>query len=137
MIEIEEMYTRELVKANPNKIYVFGDNLHRKGIGGQAIIRGLPNTFGIATKAKPSQINDSYFSDSRFNLYFDMIKTDIEGLMFLRDQGKTIVFPKGGLGTGLSDMPNKCPVLFRVMNEMLLKEFGFDNTTGRLVKQIN
>lgn len=133
MIETCKFYSRELVQSNPHKIYVFGDNTHRKGNGGQAVIRGLLNTFGIATKLKPSQEPNSYFSDARFNTYLDIIKTDIEGLKFLRDKGKTIVFPEGGLGTGLSDMPNQCPVLFDTMNRILLEEFGFDNTSGRLV----
>lgn len=48
---------------NPKVLYVFGDNLERKGFGGQAYeMRGEPNAFGIATKRLASH----YFPDSYF-----------------------------------------------------------------------
>lgn len=55
-------YTVEMLRANPDKIYVFGDNAQRYGKKGQSIIREEPNAFGIATKIKPYWSNDSYFS---------------------------------------------------------------------------
>lgn len=35
-------------------------------------------------------------------------------------------FPEHGLGTGLSEMPNRCPLLFKRMNEVLYERFGID-----------
>ena len=47
----EEWYSIEQCRANPRAIYVFGDNLLRKGLGGQAKeMRGEPNTLGIVSK---------------------------------------------------------------------------------------
>jgi hypothetical protein len=132
-IEVTDVYTRELVQSTPNVLYVFGDNTWRRGNGGQAIIRGLPNTFGIATKLKPSQEEDSYFTDNSSNLKYildDIIKLDI---IRKSNNYDVIMFPSGGLGTGLSKMPEKCPKLFDVMNDALLGNFGFDNTNGTIV----
>lgn len=54
-IEIaHEPYTPELLRANREKIYVFGDNMKRYGKRGQAVIRDEPNAFGVATKRHPS-----------------------------------------------------------------------------------
>lgn len=65
-IEIQEEYfSIEQCLHNPDKIYVFGDNLIKKGLGGQAQIRNCPNAFGISTKRFPSMSLDSFFSDKR------------------------------------------------------------------------
>jgi hypothetical protein len=43
--------TREMVQADRNTVYVFGDNVARHGLGGQAkAMRGEPNTIGVSTK---------------------------------------------------------------------------------------
>jgi hypothetical protein len=47
------IYRRDL-RANPESLYLFGDNTKRVGIGGQAReMRGEPNAVGIATKNAP------------------------------------------------------------------------------------
>lgn len=58
-----EQYTPKLLRANPDKVYVFGDNMKGFGKGGQAIIRDEPNAFGIPTKRYPSKDDWAYFSD--------------------------------------------------------------------------
>lgn len=48
-------------------IYLFGDNLLRKGLGGQAKeMRGEPNTLGIVSKKYPSNSLSSFYSDGDF-----------------------------------------------------------------------
>jgi len=52
-IETVSRYTPEILKANPDKVYLFGDNLEKVGRGpgaGQAIIRDEPNAYGIPKK---------------------------------------------------------------------------------------
>ena len=56
-------FTRQTVRDNSHCVFVFGDNTERKGFGGQAVIRGLPNTFGIVTKILPNITEESYMSD--------------------------------------------------------------------------
>lgn len=123
----DEMYSVELCRLNPNKLYVFGDNSARFGSAGQAVIRNEPNAYGIATKKTPWV----YMSDSD-NDMAECISRDVLGLLDIRSMGvMTIVFPAGGLGTGLARMSSECPKLFSHLNSLLLK-FGVSNTVNGL-----
>tara|TARA_R110000744_G_C19371770_1_gene563142 strand:+ start:17260 stop:17679 length:420 start_codon:yes stop_codon:yes gene_type:complete len=124
-IEIcSEKYTSSLLVLNPNKIFVFGDNIKRYGKGGQAVIRHQPNAYGIATKRYPSKDDWAYFSDKEDE--FTCVLDDLRGLYFL-SKTHTIVFPCGGIGTGLADMENRSPRLFIEMNRILKEHFGYVN----------
>ena len=47
----DKVITRDKIKENPDVLYLFGDKLLRKGLGGQAKeMRGEPNTLGIVSK---------------------------------------------------------------------------------------
>ena len=123
-VELQKHFSVEDCNNNPDKIYVFGDNLIHKGKGGQAIIRDCRNTYGIPTKRAPSMNSNAFFSD-RFDEY-EAIKAKIEKLIIL-DHCKTditFVFPTAGLGTGLAKMNQTSPKLFKYMNKMLHKFFG-------------
>lgn len=41
--------TDQLLNNNPNALFVFGDNLIRKGYGGAAALRDHPQAFGFVT----------------------------------------------------------------------------------------
>lgn len=129
-IEIEEKYTLELVRANPNKLFIFGDNFMRYGKDGQAIIRDEPNSYGICTKKAPLKRKEAYFTDCEIFTNMDIIRLDIDTLLevWKNESRKILVFPKGGIG--LSDMKNKCPHTFNFMNKHLYMVFGFDNEKG-------
>ena len=59
--------SREFVRANRDRIFLFGDNLAGKGFGGQAAaMRGEPNCVGIPTKKFPSNRDDAFFTDLEF-----------------------------------------------------------------------
>ena len=123
-VEIQKIFSIEDCNNNPNKIYIFGDNLCGIGKGGQAIIRDCSNAFGIPTKRAPSMYGNAFFSD-QFDEY-EAVKAKIEKLITL-DRYKTditFVFPTAGLGTGLAQMKTKSPKLFKYMNEQLNKHFG-------------
>ena len=61
-IEVESrMFTERLLRENPHKIFVFGDNMKRYGKRGQAVIRDEPNAYGVATKRYPSMDNWAFF----------------------------------------------------------------------------
>lgn len=122
-IEIEyKLYTPELLRQNPDKIYVFGDNMKRYGRGGQAVIRDEPNAFGIATKRYPSMEDWAFFSDKDDE--FDCVLNDLRGLYIL-SKTHTIIFPKAGIGTGLADMEKRSFALWSKMNSILKDYFGY------------
>jgi alkylated DNA repair dioxygenase AlkB len=136
-VEVEpNYYTSELLKANPNKIYVFGDNTQRKGTKGQAIIRGVKNAMGIATKFKPDTTEDSYFNDDTISENIGDIDSDIENIKTRLENNPTftLVFPKDGLGTGLAKLKEKAPQTYAYLKQRLLEEFGFNNDTGEISK---
>jgi hypothetical protein len=54
----QEWITRKDLRENPDKRYVFGDNVERRGYGGQAKeMRGEPNAIGVVTKWAPRRVN--------------------------------------------------------------------------------
>jgi hypothetical protein len=122
-------YTTALLKANPDKIYVFGDNITQTGKGGQAIIRDEENAFGIPTKVSPNTYEKAYFTDKMYEGAVFLIDTAIEKI---KADGRTVVFPKDGLGTGLAKMQEKAPETYAYLKQRLLEEFGFNNDTGTI-----
>lgn len=131
MIEIfKGEWNEKIVKSNPDKIYVFGDNNLRTGKKGQSIIRDCPNTIGLRTKKKPSTSTDSYYTDDEYSQNRSLIQEDVENIKWEMLTGKTIVFSSGGYGTGLSELPTRAPKTFDFLCNILISEFGFDNRVG-------
>lgn len=108
-VETMRHITRDIVRANPEKIFLFGDNLIGIGYGGQAKeMRGEPNAIGIPTKKKPSMSPDSFFTDDEYESNIIAI-----GKAFNRiPDNCTVVLPQAGLGTGLAKLPEKAPKTF-------------------------
>lgn len=123
----ETFITREMVRDNPHEIYLFGDNVERKGFGGQAgEMRGEPNSVGIATKRRPDNSLFSYFQDSAFAGNKVIIDQDFEELetkvhMLEKELGieVTVVIPEAGLGTGLAKLDVMAPKTFAYLQERL------------------
>ena len=130
---------RSDLRANPRVLYIFGDNLDREGMGGQAKeMRGEPNAFGIATKRKISHgYPEDYFHDGEpdtievlkgefwalqkkvRNDYF-VIQNDRKVTTHDSDYNyDAIVIPSDGIGTGLSKMPQYAPQALEFINERL------------------
>jgi uncharacterized phage-like protein YoqJ len=126
-IEIRERITRQDLRAEPDKIFLFGDNLKQAGYGGQAKeMRGEENAVGIPTKKVPSNREDSFFTDKEF----DANKKAIDEAFGKIPPGKTIVVPRGGIGTGLARLEEKAPQTFAYLNAKL-SGIGFDNRRGQ------
>jgi len=120
MIEYRKYITRKYIKENPNKIFLFGDNLQRRGLGGQAKeMRREPNAIGIPTKKKPSMRDGSFFTDDEFqdNIHhIDMALLEIWSIKPGFDSNKDIVvLPKMGLGTVLAKLKEKSPLTYQYL----------------------
>jgi len=101
---------REDLQANPHVLYLFGDNLKRQGLGGQAKeMRGEPNAVGIATKKLPSQYENSFFSDDDAELFLEHYHKDILRVENHLNRMNLVVIPMDGLGSGLSELPTRAP----------------------------
>ncbi len=104
--------TRQDLRGNPEAVFVFGDNVERRGYGGQAAaMRGEPNAIGVATKWKPSMSAAAFFDDSIECQV--AVMQDLKKVQDALDAGKTVYVPKDGIGTGLSRLFATAPNLDR------------------------
>ena len=116
MIIFQHRIYRIDLRANPDVLYVFGDNVDRVGLGGQAgEMRGEPNAVGVATKWSPFMNESAFFNDVDYDGIAKIIDADFEPLFKAAMNGKTIIIPADGLGTGLSEMPTRCPKLYQLV----------------------
>lgn len=110
--ETIKKYDVDTVRSNPDKLYIFGDNTEGWGKGGQAIIRDESNAFGISTKDSPRE----FMSDNNFEANKARIDADIEAI---KADGRPIVFPEDGIGTGRADLKNKAPKTWNYLEEQI------------------
>lgn len=111
-----DFYNQGLVRRYRSTQFVFGDNLHRNGYGGQAIIRDAPNARGIATKRSCAEAMTGTPAD------FEAVIRDIRNVEAVINSGAMVLFPilKNGnssLGCGLADLPRIAPHLYGMIND--------------------
>ena len=94
------MIDAQYLKDHPKDIFVFGDNLLRKGTGGAAALRYNPNTYGFITKKAPSLDDSAYFTPKEYLFVFlkelKQLRLNIE-----LNPDKTVLISK--LGSGLAN----------------------------------
>lgn len=122
-VEHSSYITRRQIRRNPHKLFLFGDNLQRRGLGGQAReMRGEPNAIGIPTKKRPARTPDAYFTDEEFDAnraaidraFLEMVER------LLASVGPSIlVIPSAGLGTGRAELKQRAPRTFAYLENRL------------------
>lgn len=119
MIIFKRYILRTDLVANPDTYYLFGDNVKRYGLGGQAReMRGEPNAIGIATKWAPDNLRASYFSDENEKC-LEIVQADFAKVFDLVKNNKDIVVPADGLGTGLSNLQLHAPELLKFIGDQI------------------
>lgn len=120
-VERMRFITRDCVRANPDKIFLFGDNLELRGFSGQAgAMRGEPNAVGIPTKKSPSYSPDAFFTDGEFERNKSAIDLAFAKLAeAVTDSTRSIVIPSGGLGTGRAQLKERAPRTFAHLQSRL------------------
>lgn len=112
--------TRDVVRANRHKIFLFGDNILMKGYGGQAKeMRNEWNTLGIPTKWLPRMNIQAFFTDDDFDLIKQKIDHVLKGLR--QSSFQIVVIPANGIGTGLARLDKTAPKIFKYLQEQLEK----------------
>jgi hypothetical protein len=109
-------YSPALCRAMPTCLFIFGDNLLGFGKGGQAIIRGQPNSFGIPTKRKPAMSSGSFFCDNS-EADLDAVLLRLQTLWAYLESGQTIVIPvtengDPSLGLERARLDKKAPTIY-------------------------
>ena len=120
-VERRQFITREYVRANRDKLFLFGDNLERRGFGGQAAaMRREPNAIGIPTKKSPSYRDDAFSSDDEFEQNKASIDAAFAEIMrAITDSIRVIVIPSDGLGTGRAQLERRAPRTFAHLQKRL------------------
>lgn len=115
--------TREYVRANPDKMFLFGDNLERRGYGGQAAaMRGEPNALGVPTKKSPNNSAGVFFSDNEFEQNKAAIDAAFHEISrSLLDSIRVIVIPSDGLGTGRAQLDRIAPRTFAYLQQKIVE----------------
>lgn len=134
MFSYQKWITRQDLRNNPDVLYVFGDNLERRGFGGLAKeCRGEPNAVGIPTKKKPSHGDYAYFSNNDFRVFSDRLRVAFKLLEnHLNDDGD-VVWPTDGIGTGLAYLEEKAPDLWKSLE--ITRQFLEENYSVPLQSQ--
>lgn len=106
------------LKANRNVLYVFGDNMDERGLGGQAAeMRGEPNAVGIPTKHAPNMSDDAFFSDADFDRVIPVIDAKIRKLESWLLSGGVVIMSAAGIGTDRAKLAEKAPAIFNYIRK--------------------
>lgn len=116
----QKMIFRKDLRANRDTLYLFGDNLERVGLAGQAgQMRGEINAVGIPTKKKPTMEEDAFFTDADLFEFAQMIDDNFVEVFAHVHHGGSVVVPEDGLGTGLSQLPQRAPACYQYLERKL------------------
>lgn len=123
-IRFQKWITRQDLRDNPDTLYVFGDNLIRVGMGGQAkAMRGEPNALGIPTKATPYD-----FADDRYlGIFAREMGQAFISLHAKLAAGGNIVWPEDGIGTGLAELEIRAPLVWNLLENLRRNLFTANN----------
>lgn len=112
LIKQHRIYRIDL-QNNPDILYIFDDNAKRVGMGGQAgECRHEHNAVGIATKWEPTMAPGAFFSDDRIEEQRTLVLADLRPIFARLGAGGIVVWPSDGIGTGLSEVPQRAPKMF-------------------------
>ena len=112
-------YTRAYIRSHPDWLFIFGDNLERAGLGGQAAeARGEPNAIGIATKRKPSMDPSAFFSDADYHEWLVAESSTMNRLLAASKSGRTIIWPLDNIGTGLANLERRAPEIWHEIENL-------------------
>ncbi len=114
----EKYITREMVRAEPDTLFVFGDSFERRGFGGQAMeMRGEPNAVGIPTKRRPTMNEDAFFKEKHFDIVKPVITDRFWKLADHIRSGGCVVWPENGIGSGLAQLWKRAPSISKLIED--------------------
>lgn len=114
--------SRQTIRANPDRLYLFGDNEQRTGFGGQAKeARGEPNAIGVRTKRAPTMKEDDIWTDIDFDRCSSLIDRDLDRAFDHIRTGGVVVCPRDGIGTGRAKLPETAPRIFYHLRQRIVE----------------
>lgn len=110
-ILFQQVIARADARRNGTVLYVFGDNVARRGMGGLAAeLRNERNAVGIRTKYTPHE----FYTEDALSVEAQnrMIDEDMKALFDHIRKGGVVVWPARGIGSGTARLPVKSPSTF-------------------------
>jgi len=121
-------YSRDMLRRSPATLFVFGDNVKRIGLGGQAAeARGEPNAVGIVTKIAPS----TYMTDDHWDVAKPLVVAAFTRLADHLVTGSNVAWPTDGVGTGLAELPQRAPGIYAAIERC--RDYLFLNVASQVV----
>jgi hypothetical protein len=119
IFECDQVWKESDVKANPDYIFVYGDNDLHRGEDGQAVIRYTKNGLSIRTKKAPGYDEADYYTDAEYKENVRKLDEDFGAVKKALASGAKVVISANGYGNGLSRMPAKCPRTYAYLEKKL------------------
>jgi len=79
---------------------VFGDNNQHYGLGGAALLRTAPNSYGFVTKWKPDMHEDSFYTIIEYNFVY---QRELTKLIYELEDHPDKIYLISKLGAGLAN----------------------------------
>ena len=109
-LEYRAHIVRSDLRAFPGALWVFGDNLAQRGLGGQAKeMRGEPNAVGFPTKRLPSMQPKAFLSDADLPRVIAALETPLQRIHAQLNANQLVIIPSAGIGTGLAQLSTRAP----------------------------
>jgi hypothetical protein len=121
-IEVSVAISVDLLRVNPERIYVFEDTLDRSGSYGSAALRRESNACGIPTRKSPGLASHTVFSDQDHE--FEAVTLALRQL-YKAGRRSTLVFPSTGIGHGPYGLVNHSPKIYSHVCQILQDHFGY------------
>jgi len=133
-INIEVINDYNLHTFDNTKLYIYGDNLTRKGKKNEDTYRNLPNSIGVVLKLKPTKSKKSFFSDQVEEI--DIMKTDLRDIYKKGLGGQTICYPEQGLSEDLGLLYKYSPKTYKELDNISDILFGMKNISNEVENYI-
>jgi len=122
-----KVYTKNLAAANPEAIYVFGDNVAKQGSVGNSSVRGLENAFGLFFKKDLNRTESSYYTNAEAGDFITIFDEQVEQLTNMIAEGKQVIFPKDLITTPeLADFKKNSPAVFEYVKAKLKQDLNYN-----------
>jgi hypothetical protein len=99
-MDIPKIITEEWLVEHQEYVFVFGDNLLRRGKRGAAVLRDLPNSYGFITKKYPNNKDNSFFKPIEYEKKFN---EELHQLILYIKEHSDKIFLISKLGAGLAN----------------------------------
>ena len=114
--------TKKYLDEHPNSIFIYGENIIRKGRGGAAILRDHIQSYGFITKKYPNHnMAEAYYMPSNYREVFEK-EVDILITIIKKNPDKEFLISK--LGAGLANAYKIFEYIIEPELPVLLQEFS-------------